>query len=366
MSNEPYELIRIEEALAGKIASAYAPFVESRLAQIAHKCTAGDFSGAYAIIDGFNLMGLVSDHREEFEKIGMQALLFGASEAVDLKDTALVNGKGIPIPFYAAIDQLILMIETNAADKIRNDLREVVQDAEGREQVAKGDVENEARDAHGEWTSQTNTPEFKAWFGNSQVVDEHGKPLVVYHGTKTEFDTFDPKRFGQTDEGWAGAGFYFSTDKTVAPAYGKIIVPVYLSADKLYDFAGQNFYTVVKDHGGPVEFSKWLRANGYAGSKLWSQIMVLDPTQIKSATRNSGKFDSKNADITKDDLSEDELIEHGGMLEPQQVEAPAKKRRKRRRRKSDVSEEPRDATGKWTRVYHGTTAQFDELKAPGG
>jgi len=30
---------------------------------------------------------------------------------------------------------------------------------------------------------QTETPEFKRWFGDSKVVDEHGKPLVVYHGT---------------------------------------------------------------------------------------------------------------------------------------------------------------------------------------
>jgi len=28
-----------------------------------------------------------------------------------------------------------------------------------------------------------NSPEFKKWFGNSGVVDEQGRPLVVYHGT---------------------------------------------------------------------------------------------------------------------------------------------------------------------------------------
>jgi hypothetical protein len=30
--------------------------------------------------------------------------------------------------------------------------------------------------------TQTDTPAFKAWFGDSKVVDEDGKPLVVYHG----------------------------------------------------------------------------------------------------------------------------------------------------------------------------------------
>jgi len=31
---------------------------------------------------------------------------------------------------------------------------------------------------------------FKAWFGDSKVVDEHGEPLVVYHGTNQSFDKF--------------------------------------------------------------------------------------------------------------------------------------------------------------------------------
>lgn len=38
---------------------------------------------------------------------------------------------------------------------------------------------------------QTETPEFKRWFGDSRVVDKAGNPLVVYHGTDTGgFDTF--------------------------------------------------------------------------------------------------------------------------------------------------------------------------------
>jgi len=29
------------------------------------------------------------------------------------------------------------------------------------------------------------------WFGNSEVVDEDGNPLVVYHFTNAEFNDFD-------------------------------------------------------------------------------------------------------------------------------------------------------------------------------
>src|SRR5690606_5138263 len=50
---------------------------------------------------------------------------------------------------------------------------------------------------------QTQTPEFKRWFGDSKVVDANGKPLVVYHGTKADFSTFSLEKFGQTDGGWA-------------------------------------------------------------------------------------------------------------------------------------------------------------------
>src|SRR3954449_3252376 len=30
---------------------------------------------------------------------------------------------------------------------------------------------------------QAHPPEFSRWFGGSKVVDAHGAPLVVYHGT---------------------------------------------------------------------------------------------------------------------------------------------------------------------------------------
>jgi hypothetical protein len=38
----------------------------------------------------------------------------------------------------------------------------------------------------------TQTPAFKAWFGDSKVVDADGKPLVVYHGTIAQWVAFEP------------------------------------------------------------------------------------------------------------------------------------------------------------------------------
>ena len=61
---------------------------------------------------------------------------------------------------------------------------------------------------HGKWTSgdQTELPGFKSWFGESKIVEEHGKPLVVYHGTRHEFSRFD------IDKGQVGVHFSVSPE----------------------------------------------------------------------------------------------------------------------------------------------------------
>ena len=46
--------------------------------------------------------------------------------------------------------------------------------------------------------SQTDTQEFKRWFGDSKVVDENGNPLVMYHGTYENFSV--PKTSFGDDE----------------------------------------------------------------------------------------------------------------------------------------------------------------------
>lgn len=59
---------------------------------------------------------------------------------------------------------------------------------------------------------QTKTPAFKKWFGDSKVVDESGKPLVVYHGTTHKFDAFNTER-GNIENHY-GKAFYFTDSKT--------------------------------------------------------------------------------------------------------------------------------------------------------
>lgn len=54
----------------------------------------------------------------------------------------------------------------------------------------------------------TNSKEFKKWFGNSKVVDEDGEPLKVYHGTTHDFNIFDSTR--GNPENFLGRMNYFS------------------------------------------------------------------------------------------------------------------------------------------------------------
>lgn len=69
---------------------------------------------------------------------------------------------------------------------------------------------------------QADTPEFKKWFGDSKVVDEKGKPLVVYHGTGTpvDFDAFSKEKAGTAyNHPTARMGFWFTTSADTASEY---------------------------------------------------------------------------------------------------------------------------------------------------
>lgn len=59
---------------------------------------------------------------------------------------------------------------------------------------------------------KTDTPEFKAWFGESKAVDESGKPLVVYHGTSQNIEEFNTSRMGES--GAKHGEVYWATTST--------------------------------------------------------------------------------------------------------------------------------------------------------
>ena len=186
--------------------------------------------------------------------------------------------------------------------------------------------------------TKTDSPEFRAWFGESKVVDEKGKPLVVYHGTNITFPSFDPERTGSsTDSGKLGAGIYFTEDSRIASSYatlarakrgmsGEQVYPVFLSlknpmvlstdkgdlwsklraASAEMGIAEDPVMDRESNQPNPewaVAFSRGLRERGFDGVTLdfgagRREHMVLRPEQVKSVN-NRGTFDPADPNILR-------------------------------------------------------------------
>jgi hypothetical protein len=66
---------------------------------------------------------------------------------------------------------------------------------------------------------QTQTPEFRRWFGDSQVVDSDGRPLVVYHGTTADVEAFDLGFAGSEGVLYSAPAIFATSDTGLASDY---------------------------------------------------------------------------------------------------------------------------------------------------
>ena len=58
---------------------------------------------------------------------------------------------------------------------------------------------------------------FKKWFGESKAVDiNNGIPLVLYHGTKSDWYEYDISKAGTTGQDYYGAGIYTTPNSNIA------------------------------------------------------------------------------------------------------------------------------------------------------
>ena len=181
--------------------------------------------------------------------------------------------------------------------------------------------------------SQTDTPEFKRWFGNSKVVDENGQPLVVYHGTeKAGFNRFD-RKYENTSSGTDASGFYFTSHKLGAETYsgtreealisdvdrgydpfggepGNYAVYLSIQEPLIVDFEGNGWDDAPEDSGfggqdinAIAEFAETAGYDGVIAKNIndegpfgqgygWGDTtyVVFQPTQIKSIF-NRGTYD---------------------------------------------------------------------------
>lgn len=73
----------------------------------------------------------------------------------------------------------------------------------------------------------TETNHFKQWFNGSQAVEQTGKPLVLYHGTGSTFESFELSESGML----GGQGIYLTPDPEYAGNFARgdkgNVIPVY-------------------------------------------------------------------------------------------------------------------------------------------
>jgi hypothetical protein len=121
------------------------------------------------------------------------------------------------------------------------------------------------------------TEEFKKWFGNSKVVDKNGNPVVVYHGTDSNFKKFNTEEGAFFFGGWEAASFAQTYGENVIPAYVRITNPLKASFEEFISYD-------IDD----------LKSRGYDGvvyetevegmpDEITQQWVAFEPNQIKSA-----------------------------------------------------------------------------------
>jgi hypothetical protein len=143
--------------------------------------------------------------------------------------------------------------------------------------------------------------EFKAWFGNSKIVDKNGEPLAVYHGSPNDISEFKSaswiaRNFGNLDD-----GFFFTESPVEASLYATN--PTNRAAPK----TGGAVYKVYLSLQNPavnmsVEAAKKAGHDGviytFEGSSMGRMIVAFNANQIKSVF-NEKPTDSANISLSR-------------------------------------------------------------------
>lgn len=131
---------------------------------------------------------------------------------------------------------------------------------------------------------------FWKWFGDSKVVDSNGKPLVVYHGTRSDFDKFDLSKASKN--GLLGRGFYFTNNREFASVYGTKCLSVYVKLINPKEQVNGMFRSSNDVNDGAIATT----TPGAPEGTVYYFVKSAD--QIKSAEVNSGNFSTRSSKIT--------------------------------------------------------------------
>ena len=146
---------------------------------------------------------------------------------------------------------------------------------------------------------------------SSKIVDENGEPMVVYHGTDSEFTSFEMQ------DGSIGRGAYFTSNWDEAAQYAMEKQGVE-NIDELDESKIKEVFLNVRDEKN-ITHSRFSRGD--------IEVLATSPNQIKSATDNNGEFSESNDIrfrivndlIAVHNLTEDKLrkvFDMGGLIMP--------------------------------------------------
>lgn len=230
--------------------------------------------------------------------------------------------------------------------------------------ITEGQLRSLIRQTIQENLQQTQTPEFKRWFGNSVIVDSNGDPVRLFHGSRSVFRVFKPSSFGKY-----GPGIYLTALKDMASnyatgrgadveqeedrnpsvyaVYARVVNPLIIAesdsgpvlrtvrgrlspahealqekvrtiADAVSYFSSKDSpFTeevqalghdgIIVDHSGaltdPAAAAEFAAAGISALEVSMVEVVVFSPMQLKSAIGNIGQFDPEDPDITKESRS---------------------------------------------------------------
>lgn len=166
--------------------------------------------------------------------------------------------------------------------------------------------------------------------GDGPLFDMEGRPKVLYHGTNADIEAFDLNHPDKWDNGWLGKGVYLSNDPDMANFYAtqkggaSNVMPVYAALSNPYQFTADQKRKLSRASKEVVDsFTKGAIAKGYDGGILdhgngTFEVVVFDPSAVKSATGNNGGFSAKDARVS---LSEQNARTDGKPLTEEQIVA---------------------------------------------
>lgn len=160
-----------------------------------------------------------------------------------------------------------------------------------------------------------------AWFADSKIADESGRPMVMYRGTANP-----------DAQAYPGGLVFLTQRPDFASVYasgrdGGAVFPVYVKASDVFDASRGEGYKLWRQYTQETgaaswastgtergalptwqqepQLRQWLASKGMNPDGIWfaesngtASLAVRDVGQLKSATGNSGRFDPNSASLT--------------------------------------------------------------------